>query len=198
MVGCSVFREPLSRAALVTAASALALAGCSPKSPPHEDRWVGVTPSIAYADPFEPGLMWFIDETTGFVLFGNRNPDQWTLAGPPSPYRLQKCDAGPNKCIVGFADLAPIIVGDMSDGKVQLFPKLGVAVVRRVKLPCDTFETTPLQSVAPKWSQKVTRCGNIGVVQIDRRDEGRKATVFNLKSAVGLFGTGLVSVPLRN
>jgi hypothetical protein len=157
----------------------------------QKEAWEPVSLPIAYEGSDISGIMYFMNEADGTIQYGNRNPGQWLLSGPPSQEHLERCEASTYQCVTGWASLAPIVVGDMPKGVRQQFPELGIAVLRRDGSPCEVFETTPLVAGNAPWTQKVVWCRALGVVQVERT-AGDSAQAFNLKSAVGLFGTALL------
>jgi hypothetical protein len=138
--------------------------------------------------------MLFMNDQDGTVAVGNREPGNWLFSGPPSPDHLEPCDAGSSRCITGLSGFHPIIVGDFPQGARKAFPQLGIGVVHRTDQAgsCDRFESTPLISGSPSWSQTVVYCHGLGVVQVALKAGDHLPHRLDLKSAEGLFGTGLV------
>jgi len=147
---------------------------------------------IAY-DAGEDGVVMFMNETEGMVVYGNRQPPNWFISGQPSHESLIVCEAKPLRCVEGLTGFKPIVDGDVEPAAPKQFPRLGLQVKRTTNShsPCRTLEITPTE---PKlnWSQTVVSCGGIGVVQISYKEDGKEQRRLNLKSAEGLFASGLL------
>jgi hypothetical protein len=147
---------------------------------------------IAY-DLGSHGVMLFMNETNGVVAYGNRQPPNWFISGPPSQEHLVACEAKPLRCVEGLTGFKPIVDGNLEVAEQKRFPRLGLQVRRTMERnsPCRTLEITPTESKL-NWSQTVVSCGGIGVVQVIYKEGGKEQRRLDLKSAEGLFASGLL------
>lgn len=147
---------------------------------------------IAY-DAGSDGVMLFMNETDGVVAYGNRQPPNWFISGPPSQDRLIACEAKPLRCVEGLTGFKPIVDGDVGASEQKRFPRLGLQVKRTMNKnhPCRALEITPTDAKL-YWSQTVVSCGGIGVVQVIYNEGGKEQRRLDLKSAEGLFASGLL------
>jgi hypothetical protein len=161
-------------------------AGTSTEQPKH------IVLPIAY-DFGSSGVMLFINEANGVVAYGNRQPPNWFISGPPSQDHLIACEAKPLRCVEGLTGFKPIIDGNLTAAEQKRLPRLGLQVKRKMEKesPCRTLE---IRSIEPElnWSQTVVSCAGIGVAQVVYSEGGKEQRRLDLKSAEGLFASGLL------
>ena len=74
------------------------------------------------------GVMLFMNETDGVVAYGNRQPPNWFISGPPSQDHLIACEAKPLRCVQGLTGFKPIVDGNLGVAEQKRFPRLGLQV----------------------------------------------------------------------